>query len=44
MEFEISKSGPNSRSSMQNKLKQYKTDVEIIQKDLVSNKDVFYTN
>ena len=35
MEFELNKFGPNSRSSMLNKLKQYKLDVELIQKDLV---------
>lgn len=35
MEFEITKSGPNSRMSMTNRLKQYKLDVELIQKDLV---------
>ena len=34
MEFELNKFGPNSRSSMSNKLKQYKLDVELIQKDL----------
>ena len=35
MEFELSKFGPNSRSLMSNKLKQYRLDVELIQKDLV---------
>jgi hypothetical protein len=38
MDFELSKFGPNSRSSMSNKLKQYKLDVELIQKDLVIKK------
>jgi len=35
MEFELNKFGPNSRSTVLNKIKQYKLDVEIIQKDLV---------
>lgn len=35
MDFEISKFGPNSRTSVTNKLKKYRLDVEIIQKDLV---------
>ena len=35
MEFEISKSGPNSRSSMNTRLKQYRLDVELVQKELV---------
>ncbi len=37
MEFELSKFGPNSRASMQNKLKQYRLDIELMQKDLVKN-------
>lgn len=36
MEFELSKFGPNSRTSMQNKLKQYRLDIDLMQKDLVS--------
>ena len=35
MEFELNKFGPNSRSTILNKIKQYKLDVEIIHKDLV---------
>jgi hypothetical protein len=35
MEQELNKFGPNSRTSKLNKLKQYKLDVEMIQKDLV---------
>jgi vesicle transport through interaction with t-SNAREs protein 1 len=34
MEFEIAKSGPNSRLAMNTRLKQYKLDVEIMQRDL----------
>lgn len=30
------KFGPNSRASMNNKLKQYKLDAEIIQKEMVT--------
>lgn len=37
MEREINKALPNSRASMSAKLKQYKRDVEIIEKDLVIN-------
>ena len=33
MDFEISKFGPNSRTSVVNKLKKYKLDVEIIQRE-----------
>lgn len=36
MDYEISKFGPNSRTSVTNKLKKYKLDIEIIQRDLVS--------
>jgi len=36
MEFEINKFGPNSRSAILNKIKQYKLDIELIHKDLVS--------
>jgi hypothetical protein len=36
MNYELSKFGPNSRTSMANRIKQYKLDIEIIQKDLVS--------
>lgn len=35
MEMEMRKFGPNSRASMNNKLKQYKLDVDIIQKEMV---------
>lgn len=35
MEFEINKFGPNSRSTVLNKIKQYKLDIELIHKDLV---------
>ena len=31
----MSKTGPNSRGSMANKIKKYKFDVEIVQKELV---------
>ncbi|RMZ95589.1 vesicle transport through interaction with t-SNAREs -like protein, partial [Brachionus plicatilis] len=34
MEMEMRKFGPNSRASMNNKLKQYKLDVDIIQKEM----------
>ena len=36
MEFYMSKTGPNSRGSMGNKIKKYKFDVEIVQKELVN--------
>lgn len=35
MEYEINKLGPNSKMSMTNRLKQYKFDIDLIQKDLV---------
>ncbi len=35
MDVELNKFGPNSRTSMLNKMKKYKLDVELIQKDLV---------
>jgi hypothetical protein len=35
MEFYMSKTGPNSRGSMANKIKKYKFDIELVQKELV---------
>ena len=35
MEFYMSKTGPNSRGQMNNKIKKFKFDVEIVQKELV---------
>jgi len=35
MEFELSKSGPNSRMSMNSRLKQYRLDIDLIQRDMV---------
>ena len=35
MEFETNKFGPNAKMSMQNKLRAYRVDIDIMQKDLV---------
>ena len=35
MEFYMSKTGPNSRNLMVNKIKKYKFDIDLIQKELV---------
>ena len=34
MEFDVSKAGPNSRMSMNSRLKQYKLDIDVIQRDM----------
>ena len=36
MEFFMSKTGPNSRGQMNNKIKKFKFDVDLVQKELVN--------
>lgn len=43
MEFELNKFGPNSRMSVSNKIKQFKLDVELVQKDIVTHFSVSHS-